>query len=383
MRSPTMRSLLALSLLATMAPAALAQTSLYTPAIGTAKEGDSASFGFGWSRDHVFRLVDASHVGKSVSIKRISFRLDGKTQNALARSWTQMTIHVAHVDWSSILVNKSNGFKLKDARTKVFDQKWSFPAFKGKPLLSPASWGGVQSSLSFSFSKPWVYNGKDAIFIEFTFKGGTSPSTIKWEPQWVPPKEFMYMLDTQSQEAWSGVTKPITYFPPIKSKTGKPCYDSDFPKSPVRLDLRVDAQATLGIHVLTQYTSKSSPVLHLIGVRGNPKGLAIGAGCHYLYMDPTVPMAILAQPAPNNGFGLATSSLQTPRQTWMSEIWVQGAWLESKTKTLMLTQAARFTFKTQSKGTPAAASLQDPKAKGGFLVFTDAPKYLPFIRYDL
>jgi len=100
-------------------------------------------------------------------------------------------------------------------------------------------------------------------------------------------------------------------------------------------------------------------------------------------MDPTVPMAILAQPAPNNGFGLATSSLQTPRQTWMSEIWVQGAWLESKTKKLMLTQAARFTFKTQSKGTPAAASLQDPKAKGGFLVFTNAPKYLPFIRYDL
>jgi hypothetical protein len=150
----------------------------------------------------------------------------------------------------------------------------------------------------------------------------------------------------------------------------------------VALDLRIDDQPTLGINVLTQYTSKSSPVLHLIGVQGNAKGLNIGAGCNYLYMDVTVPMAILVQPAPNNGFGLATTSLKTPKQSWMKEIWVQGAWIESKSKKLMLTKAARYAFNTVSTGTRAAASPQDPKAKSGFIVWTKEPKYLPFIKYD-
>jgi len=363
-----------------MAAPALAQGSMFTPATGTATEGDSASIGFGWSRDHVYRLIDDSHTGKSVSIKRVSFRLDGATQKAFARGWSQMTIHVAHASWSSLQLYKSSDFKLTDTKVKVFDQKWSFPALNGKPPLSPASWGGVQNSLSFSFSQPWIYNGKDAIFIEFTFKGGTSPAAIKWDPTWVPPKEFIYYLDTQNAAAWGGTTKPIAYYP--GGKVAKPCYDSDFPKSPVVLNLRVDDQPTLGINVLTQFTSKSSPVLHLIGVQGNPKGLNIGAGCNYLYMDVTVPMAILVQPAPNNGFGLATTSLKTPRQSWMKEIWVQGAWIETKSKKLMLTKAARYTFNATSTGTRAAASPQDPKAKGGFIVWTKEPKYLPFIKYD-
>ena len=48
----------------------------------------------------------------------------------------------------------------------------------------------------------------------------------------------------------------------------------------------------------------------------------------------------------------------------------------------MLTKAARYTFNATSSGTRAAASPQDPKAKGGFIVWSKEPKYLPFIKYD-
>ena len=145
---------------------------LTTPPMAATREGSAQTLVFGWAANATHRFIDASHQGAPRLIHGVSFRLDQREHDALGRTWENVTLRVAHGDWSSIGYNDSKEYRLVDAPTKVFDQEWSFPAVKGKPPLTPASWGGIQNSLTFRFSEPFAYNGEDAIFLEFVFRGG-------------------------------------------------------------------------------------------------------------------------------------------------------------------------------------------------------------------
>ena len=169
-----------------------------TPPAAVSREGSASTLIFGWAANATHRFMDSTHQGKPREIRAVSFRLDQREHDAIGRTWSNVILRVAHGDWKSIQYNKSEEYTLTDDPVKVFDREWSFPAVTGRPPLTPASWGGLQNSLTFRFSKPWQYNGRDAIFLEFEFSGGTAHNGKPWVGQ--NPKGFEYFLDSMPED---------------------------------------------------------------------------------------------------------------------------------------------------------------------------------------
>lgn len=164
---------------------------------GDEKEGPVACGFFGWAADATHRFMDNSHQGSPRMIHGLSFRLDHRDHDTIGRTWENITIRVAHGDWSTIKYNTSREYKLLDDEQVVFSKEWSFPTLKGQPALKPAQWGGPQNCLNFRFDKPFKYNGKDAIYIEFVFSGGTTEDGREWEGDL--PYGFEYFLDSMPE----------------------------------------------------------------------------------------------------------------------------------------------------------------------------------------
>ena len=164
---------------------------------GDDKEGPVACGFFGWAADATHRFMDNSHKGEAREIHGLSFRLDNRNHDTIGRTWDNITVKIAHGNWSSIKYNASRDFELLDEQTAVFSKEWTFPTLRGYPALKPAEWGGPQNCLNFQFDKPFVYNGKDAIYVEFTFSGGKTEDGRKWEGDL--PYGFEYFLDSMQQ----------------------------------------------------------------------------------------------------------------------------------------------------------------------------------------
>ena len=164
---------------------------------GDEKEGPVACGFFGWAAAATHRFMDNSPQGSPRMIHGLSFRLDHRDHDTIGRTWENITIRVAHGDWSTIKYNTSREYKLLDDEQVVFSKEWSFPTLKGQPALKPAQWGGPQNCLNFRFDKPFKYNGKDAIYIEFVFSGGTTEDGREWEGDL--PYGFEYFLDSMPE----------------------------------------------------------------------------------------------------------------------------------------------------------------------------------------
>ena len=174
---------------------------------GDDKEGPVACGFFGWAAEATHRFMDNSHKGEPRLIHGLSFRLDYREHNTIGRTWDNITIKVAHGNWSSIKYNSSREYELGSEPTVVFNKAWSFPTLKGYPALKPAEWGGPQNCLNFQFDEPFAYNGKDAIFIEFTFNGGETEDGRKWEGDL--PYGFEVFLDSMPEAGgWRLAEKP-------------------------------------------------------------------------------------------------------------------------------------------------------------------------------
>lgn len=354
-----------------------AQGQLYTPANGTEVEGSSSTFIFGWSPSQGHRFMDFSHTGPARSIKGVSFRLDGASQVAIGRTWSKVTIRMAHGDWNSIQYNRSNAYRLVDTPVTVFDKAWSFPALNGKPPLDPAAWGGVRSSLQFRFSQPWQYNGKDAIFFEFVFSGGVADGNRTWPDT---SSEFEYKLDSMPESAWRGAGGGKQSYPDDKSSG---CVDSafDFPtkKVPAYLDANLSGSSDITLSIDAYYTAPNTPLLLALGLAGVPQGGDVGVGCNRFYPDLLTPLAILVLPAPSSKY-VSSAKITAPRQTSWKDFWMQAIWFDSKDSSLKLSNAMRVST-SQSGIIPAATSY----VAGGtnYNVWTSSEKGMPFIRYDL
>ncbi|MEE2675924.1 MAG: hypothetical protein VX876_03060 [Planctomycetota bacterium] len=181
---------------------------------GDDKEGPVACGFFGWAADATHRFIDNSHKGEARQIHGLSFRLDYRDHDTIGRTWDNITVKIAHGNWSSIKYNASQDFELLDSELTVFSKEWTFPTLKGYPALKPAEWGGPQNCLNFQFDEPFMYNGKDAIYVEFTFSGGKTEDARKWEGDL--PYGFEYYLDSMQQiGGWrmAGEAKGL-YLPP-------------------------------------------------------------------------------------------------------------------------------------------------------------------------
>lgn len=171
--------------------------SLPLTSTGNEMEGPTACGFFGWAADATHRFMDNSHLGEPREIHGLSFRLDYRAHDSIGRDWDNITVRIAHGDWESIKYNASKEFTLKDEQQVVFNKPWSFPTLKGFPALEPAEWGGPQNCLNFRFDHPFQYNGKDPIYVEFTFAGGKTQDGSKWEGDL--PYGFEYYLDSMPQ----------------------------------------------------------------------------------------------------------------------------------------------------------------------------------------
>lgn len=181
---------------------------------GDDKEGPVACGFFGWAAAAKHRFMDNSHKGEARQIHGLSFRLDYRDHDTIGRTWDNITVKIAHGNWSSIEYNASRDFELLDSEITVFSKEWTFPTLKGYPALKPAEWGGPQNCLNFQFDEPFMYNGKDAIYVEFTFSGGKTEDARKWEGDL--PYGFEYYLDSMQQiGGWrmAGEAKGL-YLPP-------------------------------------------------------------------------------------------------------------------------------------------------------------------------
>ena len=181
---------------------------------GDDKEGPVACGFFGWAADATHRFMDNSHKGEARQIHGLSFRLDYRDHDTIGRTWDNITVKIAHGNWSSIKYNASQDYELLDGELTVFSKEWTFPTLKGYPALKPAEWGGPQNCLNFQFDEPFMYNGKDAIYVEFTFSGGKTEDARKWEGDL--PYGFEYYLDSMQQiGGWrmAGEAKGL-YLPP-------------------------------------------------------------------------------------------------------------------------------------------------------------------------
>ena len=181
---------------------------------GDDKEGPVACGFFGWAADATHRFMDNSHKGEDRQIHGLSFRLDYRDHDTIGRTWDNITVKIAHGNWSSIKYNASQDYELLDGELTVFSKEWTFPTLKGYPALKPAEWGGPQNCLNFQFDEPFMYNGKDAIYVEFTFSGGKTEDARKWEGDL--PYGFEYYLDSMQQiGGWrmAGEAKGL-YLPP-------------------------------------------------------------------------------------------------------------------------------------------------------------------------
>lgn len=182
--------------------------SLPTTSTAGDEEGPVATGFFGWAAEATHRFMDNSHQGEPRLVEGLSFRLDYRDHDSIGRSWEKVTIRIAHGNWSSIKYNASEKFDLVDEPVVVFSKPWSFPTLKGFPTTEPAEWGGPQNALNFRFDKPFEYNGKDAIYVEFVFSGGKAEDGRPWEGDL--PFGFEYYLDSMPEAGgWRIAEKPV------------------------------------------------------------------------------------------------------------------------------------------------------------------------------
>lgn len=175
------------------------------------QEGPVATGFFGWAAEATHRFMDNSHRGQPRLVHGLSFRLDHRDHDSIGRTWDNISVRVAHGDWSSIQYNASKKFKLIDEPIVAFDKPWAFPTVKGFPPTEPAEWGGPQNALNFRFDEPFHYNGKDAIYVEFLFRDGQAEDGRKWEGDL--PYGFEYFLDSMPESGgWRVAENPVGLF---------------------------------------------------------------------------------------------------------------------------------------------------------------------------
>ena len=127
-------------------------------------------------------------------------------------------------------------------------------------------------------------------------------------------------------------------------------------------------------------------MIQALGTGGSQTGVNIGAGCNNLYVDLNKPVAFVTLKAlPPYGY----SGLMGYAPTWQNsfasmDVWLQGAWADTKTKEFKLTSATNITFPSSlpPDELPRYKTLyqRDTTTSTGFGPFTSGV-YFPFTRY--
>ena len=265
----------------------------------------------------------------------------------------------------------------------MFDAKVTWPTMSGFPIKSPAIWSGLRGALRFPFKSTFQYTGRSELMLDYVFRGGKLANNGYWHGQF--PAQRHYILDGEVLN--TRYRFGLVDFWPRRRHT---CADSFFGgvgQRPAMVEGRCTAYpGKVTVEYRTILTALSAPVIHGVGLALHRPGVDLGAKCNKLHIDFRQPWMAEFRTA-----GARFGGTPWTRRTvnWTSSLshftfYVQGAWTDSVTKQLALTNAVVITLPIA----PPPASL--PRQKALYSRFADlsvaeagpfASSYHPYVRF--
>ena len=388
--------IIATTVLALCAPL-FAQGSITTPPGGLKTEGASRGSSFGRYANARHQNIDNVHKGKAYTITEVAFRLDNWNHSrftAMGRTWSNVKLNVAETDFSKATNSWAANVGTATPST-VYNTKADWPTQTGFPIIKPDVWGGLAAKLRFPFSKPWVYTGKNAMLLDYTFSGGSMANNAAWGTTTTGSSpSFSYYLDSEYQSTYSK-SSSITRLPATRINcndsamtrtTGAYLYAYGTTYGPE--SSTITYRNKLVFQHYSYYTAPKATVIHALGLAGTTAGVNVGAKCNKLYVDLSKPNILMPFRTLNNTSG------QSGTMGWLlpwnsafanATVYMQGAWSDSQSKQLALTQAIQVTL---PNGVPAAELPEftsvyryDTTSTTGFGPYRANSSYFPYTRY--
>ena len=371
---------------------ALGQGSMTTPLGGLAQEGNHHAHAFGWYPDARYQLFDDEHTGgKGATITQIAFRLDNRSHTsstATGRTWTKITLDISETS-NYANVGLTWAQNITATPTQVFNNKWSWPTQTGVPALKPDLWGGVKGQLRFPFTKPWRYSGKQAMLMDYVFRGGSLASNAAWTIAtsadfFLDSASYETVLRGKTAQIPSGATMCADSAFPSVLYPGAGIYADALFHGPT--STTVSLRNKLWVEHHSYFTALNAPVIHALGLGGLGGGVNIGARCNALYVDFNKPVALVhLKTQGQHAYSAVTWTTPLHKALVSQEIYLQAAWADSKTQGLGLSMATKLTLPASLPATviPRYKTILSflPDLPVAYSVFNVTHEVFPFTQY--
>jgi hypothetical protein len=381
-----------LTLLALCAASSLsAQGVLHSPKDLAAVEGQYYSYLLGGWTSMRLQSLDGENRGSIASMKEIAFRLDNRSYYSsvgMGRTFSNVTLQLADGDIATMTNNYAGN--MKSTPTTVFSASVTWPTMTGYPLTNPALWGGTTGAYRFPFTTQWLYLGKTDIVTDWTFTGGTLANNYAWTSTLSRYYYFDGFGNPNSTVGGTYVSIPTSRLDNTSPGVTGRCNDSAFGTTSIgaysyiyatiypQYYANVDWQNKLLIYSYSYYTAYNAPVIHAWGFQTNTTGINLGTGCNNMHaLGPYVMQTFIVPPKTVNTS--AYSGYRYNLVPWNNalanlKICMQGAWSDSVTGKLALSQAREVTL--PASGPPTTV----PERSGMYSYATNGP-YGPYSTY--
>jgi hypothetical protein len=305
---------------------------------------------------------DGENRGKVAVIGAVNLRLDYRshtTSTAQGRKWTNLKVSIAEGDVAKF--GNTFASNMTSTPTVVFNSAWSLPTVTGYPLTSPAVYGGLKGEYKIPFTSTWIYTGKTDIVHDWQFSGGTMDNNVTWTGS---SSRTYYFDSYTSATEFGSVGSSYRYIPSTRLNNNSAgvttrCNDSAHttttgayayvyatlygPKYPV-----INYRSNVYFYTVSYYTAFDAPVIHGLSFATNDTGVDIGTGCNKLHLSGPV----ILRPTVTMPRSYSSSGYSAYRQEFIPwdpamanlKVTVQGAWTDSVTSQLGLTQAREATL---------------------------------------
>ncbi len=369
-----------------------------TPPGGLTQEGAQYGYILGRYQNMRMQQADDMHRNKATVINEIAFRQDNRNHTsftAMGRTWSSVKLNMSEQTNFSTM-SRTFATNVGASATTVFNNQWTWPTQVGTPLLKPDIWGGLKGQLRVPFTKPWIYTGKNSILADYTFNNGKLANGYTL---WTGTRASSYYMDSEYINTFSkrgGIERvpafaqiPKCNDSAITTTTGAYTYGYSYTYGAISSTITL--RNKLLLYHYSYYTAPNAPVIHALGLGGSKTGVNLGANCNPLYVDLsklTILMTFKTLPTVNNR-PIGNSGTMGWLVPWAKglanlDLWIQAAWLDSKTKAFSLTSATHVTLPNglPPSKLPAYKSLYryDTTSTTGFGPYTSGYNF-PYTRY--
>ena len=329
-----------------------AQGAITSPKGGLTIEGLHYAYYLGRYADGRYQFADGENKGKAHTITEVGYRLDNRsptTSTAMGRSWSSVTLHVSDMT-NFETMDRTWSKNISGTQTLVFSGKADWDSQTGTPLIKPDIWGGLKGKLRFPFSTPWVYTGKNDMLLDYNFQGGVLANASAWSGS----SSRYYYMDGESISTYSksGVTERLPAVRGTCNDSGitytSPAYLNAYGTTYGANSSTITQRNKLYFYHYSYYTAPHAPVIHALGLGGHANGINIGAGCNKLYVDFSKPVVMIPfttiKGSTSSASGTMGYLMPWNNALARKELWLQGAWADSQTGQLSLTEASHVTL---------------------------------------